>query len=116
MKIKFIKKTVTSLIVFTILSYFLITTKDLLTRIFIIPFLIFSIGMFTRNIFLILNKNKLVKIFNKVYVIAFLVYWFGFLIYFDYISILKKNFTLVFFSLIFYFIGLFFIYRRFRKK
>ena len=39
-----------------------------------------------------LNIQSL-KIFNKIYVIAFLVYWFGFFIYFDFFraSTSKKN-------------------------
>lgn len=116
MNLRNIKQIITSLIVSLLLSYILIITKDIFTRIIVIPFLIFSISILIRNIFLILNKKRLVKIFSKIYVIAFLVYWFGFLMYWDYISIVNKNYLALLISLIFYLAGIFIIYRRFKKK
>ena len=116
MNLRNIKQIITSLIISLLLSYILIITKDIFTRIIVIPFLIFSISIFIRNIFLILNKKRLVKIFSKIYVIAFLVYWFGFLMYWDYISIVNKNYLALLISLIFYLAGIFIIYRRFKKK
>lgn len=116
MNLKYIKQTITSVIISEFLSYVLITTKDLLTRIVVIPFLIFSISLFIKNICLMLNKNKLSKVFSKINVIAFLIYWFGFLIYWDYISILNKDFMSVLFSLIFWFGGYYIFYKRLIKK
>ena len=49
MNIGFIKKTIMALIVSIFLGYILITTKDLLTRIVVIPFLMFGITLFIRN-------------------------------------------------------------------
>ena len=65
MNIGFVKKTIMALIVSIFLSYILITTKDLLTRIVVIPFLIFEISLFIKNICLIFKKTKLLKYLVK---------------------------------------------------
>ena len=65
MNIGFVKKTIMALIVSIFLSYILITTKDLLTRIVVIPFLIFGISLFIKNICLIFKKTKLLKYLVK---------------------------------------------------
>ena len=64
---KNIRKSITALFVSGILIYFLIKTNDLLTRIVIIPFLVFSISFFIEKILLILNKKSLAKKISKIY-------------------------------------------------
>lgn len=113
---KYIKKCITSASIFGFLTYILITTKDWITRIVVIPFLIFSLFFCIEKILLIINKNKLAKKVSKVYVIAFFVYWFGFLICWDYISIFNKDFMSVLFSLPLWFGGGYIISKRFRNK
>ena len=81
MNLEFIKKTIMAFAVSIFLGYIIIKTKDLLTRIVVIPFLIFGISLFIKNICLIFNKNKIAKIFSKINVISFFIYYFGFLIY-----------------------------------
>jgi len=110
-----IKKTITAIIVSVLLSYVLITTKDLLTRIIVIPFLLFAISFFIRNICIMFNKKKLAKIFAIINVIAFFIYFFGFLIYWDYTSIINKNYTALVFSLIPWIGGCYFLYRRIKR-
>ena len=114
--IGYIKKSITSASIFGFLTYILITTKDWITRIVVIPFLVFSLFFCIEKILLIINKNKLAKKVSKVYVIAFSVYWFGFLICWDYISIVKKDLMSVLFSLPLWFGGGYIISRRFRNK
>lgn len=114
---KYIKKCITSASIFGFLTYILITTNDLLTKIVVIPFLIFSFSFCIEKVLLIFNKNVLAKKVSKVYVIAFFVYWFGFLICWDYISIIKKDFMSVLFSLPLWFGGGYIAYKRlFYKK
>ena len=62
MNLGFIKKTIMAFAVSIFLGYIIIKTKDLLTRIVVIPFLIFGISLFIKNICLIFNKNKIAKI------------------------------------------------------
>lgn len=113
---KYIRKCITSASIFGFLTYILITTKDWITKIVVIPFLIFSLFFCIEKILLIINKNKLAKKVSKVYVIAFSVYWFGFLICWDYISIVNKDIMSVLFSLPLWFGGGYIISRRFRNK
>ena len=113
--IKFSKQTLTSLFVFGLLTYILFNTKDLITIIVVIPFLIFSLGLFLKNIFLILGKKNNARIMEIIYVIAFFVYYFGFLIYWDYVAIGNKDYMSVVLSLLAWFGGMFVAYKRYKR-
>lgn len=106
MNIGFLSKTITTLITSIFLTYVLITTKDLLTRVVVIPFLLFDISLFIRNVCLILKKYKIAKLFSKISVIVFFIYYFGFLVFFDYLAIINKEWTLVVFSFVAWFGGI----------
>ena len=68
------------------------------------------------------NSNKLYKtsnISNYIYIIGFLIFWFGFLMIFDYYTIKFWNDNgsqLFFFSLIFWAAGIYIIYKNIRQK
>ena len=109
------KQTFTSFFVFVLLTYILFNTKDLITIIVVIPFFIFSLGLFLKNIFLIFGKKYLAKIMEKVYVIAFFAYYFGFLIYWDYMAITNKDYMSVILSLLTWFGGILVAYKRYLK-
>ena len=111
--IKFTKQTFSSVIIFGILTYILFNTNDLITKIVVIPFLIFSLGLFLKNMFLILEKRNIAKIMEIIYVIAFFVYYFGFLIYWDYVAITNKDYMAFILSLLTWFGGLFVAYKRY---
>ena len=113
---RFIKKSITSLIISGILMYFLFKTNDLLSKVVILLFFVFSISFCARNVLLVFRKNKIAEKVSKIYEIAFFTYWFGFLIYWDYLSILNKDFMSVLFSLIMWFAGGYFFYKRLFKK
>ena len=113
MNIKFMKQIIITLIASIYLIHVLIITKSTLTRIIVIPFLIFGISLLIKNICLMLNKNKIAKMFSKIYTITFFIYYFGFLAYWDYLAITRKEYTLVAFSLIAWTGGIFVIYRRY---
>lgn len=114
--IRYIKKSITSAIISGLLAYFLFKTNDVLSKIVISLFLVFGISFCITNLLLVFRKNKLAEKVSKVYVIAFFIYWYGFLIYWDYVSILNKDFMSVLISLIMWFAGGYFIYKRFFKK
>ena len=82
-------------------------------KLFILPFLICSISIIFKNLFVILEKYKLVTLFNKVYIISFLLFWFGFLIYAGYSSIINKNYSLLIFSIPFWLIGINLVRKKF---
>lgn len=114
--IKSIIKMVISLLVIFILGYTLATTSDLLTKIIVIIFMTFIVNQFLRNLFLVLDKNNISELFNKINLILFLIYWFGFLIHWNYIAITKHDYMSILFSLPFLFIGAFLVCRKFIKK
>ena len=115
MNIRFAKKTIAALIVSIFSGYILVTTEDLLTRIVVIPFLIFGISLFIKNICLIFKKNKIAKVFSKINVISFFIYYSGFLIYCDYTAILNKDYILVLFSLLAWAGGIFVAYKKYLR-
>jgi len=113
--LKFTKQTFTSIFVFGLLIYILFSSNDLVSKIVVIPFTVFSLGLFLKNIFLMLDKKNLAKIMEIIYVIAFLIYYFGFLIYWDYVSIVNKDYMSVALSLSAWFGGLFVAYKRYLR-
>ena len=113
--VRFAKQTITSLLVFGILTYILFNSKDLITIIVTIPFLIFSLGLFLKNIFLMLDKKSIARIMEIIYVIAFFIYYFGFLIYWDYVAIRNNDYMSVILSLLAWFGGLFVAYKRYSR-
>ena len=115
--IRLIKQCITSLVVFAFLTYILIKTKDLLTRIIVIPFIVFSLSFFIEKILIIFNKKTLAKKINKICVIAFLVYFFCFIIMWCYTSIKDGAYLQTLFSLPFWIVGIYIGKRKlFNKK
>lgn len=114
--VRYVKKTISSAFISGLLAYFLFKTNNLLSKILISLFLVFGISFCITNVLLVFRKNKLAEKVSKIYVIAFFIYWYGFLIYWDYASISNKDYMSVLFSLIMWFAGVYFIYKRFFKK
>lgn len=115
MRFNFKGTTITALMVSIFLSYVLFTTKDMLTRVIVIPFLLFGIGMFIKNICLMFNKTEIAKICSKIIVVSFFVYYFGFLIFWDYAAINNKDYMSFAFSVLAWLGGVFVAYRRYLK-
>jgi len=105
-----------SLFVIIFLSSILISTIDLLTKIVVAIFLTFIINQFLMNLFFVLNKNNIAVLFKKINLILFFVYWFGFLFYWNYININKHEYMSVLFSIPFLFMGVFMVYKEFKRK
>ena len=107
------RKLVSSVFITILLIYFMIKTPS--SKIIFIPFLICAISMIGKSISLIMEKKKYVNIFNKSFTIGFLLFWFGFLIFADYIAIRDKQWQLVAFSLVFWIAGIYFVKKRLVK-
>ena len=69
MNIGFTKQIIAALVAAIYLTHILIITKSTLTRMIVIPFLIFASSLLIKNICLMFNKNKIAKIFSKIYII-----------------------------------------------
>ena len=114
--IKNIIQMIISLFVIIFLSSILISTIDLLTKIVVAIFLTFIINQFLMNLFFVLNKYNIAVLFKKINLILFLIYWLGFLIYWNYIAITKHDYMSILFSLPFLFMGVFIVYKEFKRK
>ena len=112
MNLRNIKQTITAIITSIFLSYIIITTKDLLTRIFVIPFLFFGISFFIKNVCIMFNKKKLAKIFSKINVIVFLVYLFGFITIWCYTSFKNGDYLQILFSIPFWIVGIYIVKKK----
>ena len=111
------KKIIASIVVAGILIKVLLNTNDLMTRIIVIPFLVFAVAMGITNTLVVMGKKTLAVKMSKVYVVAFLIYWFGFLIYWDYASFVDGNYMKILYSIPFWLGGIYFTYKRlFMKK
>lgn len=105
----------TSLVAIFLISM-IIRTPYFFNRIIMLPFLICSLTEILKNIFLIIDKPKIARILNKIYQITFLIYWFGFLGYWCYLSSLDKKYSLLILSVPFWLAGIYIIYKSFFKK
>ena len=110
------KQIITSIIVTGILLKVLLNTADPLTKIIVLPFLIFAIGLGLKNVLILMKKNTWAVKVGKVYVIAFLIYWFGFLIYWDYASFIEGKYMQILFSVPLWLGGFYFTYKRLFKQ
>ena len=90
--------------------------SSLNSKIIFIPFIIGAIAMVGKNIALLCGKKNLAAIFNKLFTIGFLLFWFGFLSVSAYICIRDKNYNMLAFTLPFWLAGIFVVKRRFFRN
>lgn len=100
----FISKLIYSILIAVVLIYLCLKTPS--NKIIFIPFLICSFAQILKYIFLILEKTKYIQVINKIFVVGFLLFWFGFLVYSIYYSLLKKEYSLLLFSIPFWLVGI----------
>ena len=103
------KQLITSIVVAGILLKVLFQTNDLLTKIVVSLFLIFAVGLGLTNVLAMMNKDE-------VYVIAFLIYWFGFLMIWNYISFKNREYMQIVVSVPMWLAGFYFAHKRLIKK
>ena len=61
------------------------------------------------------NLNKADNIFSKIYVIGFSIFWFGFLMFVDYIFIRDGQFMFLAFSILFWIVGIEIIRKKLKR-
>ena len=109
----YIKNLILSVIITFLLLYFYSMTPN--GKLVLIPFIICSFSILLKNIFLLTNKEKYVIIFNKIFIIGFLLFWFGFLSFSCYISFINKEYSIILFTIPFWLVG-FHIIKKYLKK
>ena len=100
----YLSRLISSILFILILIYLYVKTPN--GKIILIPFLVCGTAVVLKNVFLLMAKKNYVRIFNKIYLVGFMLFWFGFLIYFSYISIINKEYSLVLFSIPFWIVGI----------
>ena len=101
----YLRKLVTSVFATILLIYFMIKTTS--PNIIFVPFLICGISMIGKCVCLLMDKKKYATIFNKVFIISFLLFWFGFIIMWCYTSFKQGNPLQTIFTLQFWISGIY---------
>ena len=113
-KIYIYQKMIVALITLVILLFAFFSNTGFI-KIIILPFIICTCAKLGELISILANKNKLVEIFNNIFIISFFLYYFGFLIYIIYYTIVNKEYFLIIFSIPFWFFGINYVKRKFFK-
>ena len=93
-----------SLVVIGFFALFL--KSDTSGKIIFAPFLLCITAALGKAIAGFLNNEKIAEHFTKLYIVTFLTFWFGFLIFWDYTCIKSQEYGLILFSLIFWLGGI----------
>ena len=110
---------ITSKLIYSIIASLILTNIYIKTpngKLIMLPFMICSYALTIKYIFLLFDKNKYARLFNKVYSIGFLLFMFGFLIYWCYRCIIDKEYSMLLFSVPFWFMGIYIIKKKFRNN
>ena len=94
---------------FSIFIFLLILTSknpDKILKLIMFPFLFCSLFSIGQNICMIINKKNFSIIFHKLFVVSFLIFWFGFLIFGSSFFIKEKNIFLLIFTIPFWLSGI----------
>lgn len=110
------KQVIISIVAAGVLLKVLFNTNDYWTKIIVFPFLVFAVGLGIKNALIIMGKKILAVKISKIYVGAFLIYLFAFLVYWDYLSFVDGKYMQILFSIPFWLGGLYFTYKRVLKK
>ena len=76
-------------------------------KIILLPFLICALAMAGKSIAQMIGKEKWAMVFHKLFVVGFLLFWFGFLMVAGFIAIRDKQYSLLFLIVPFSLIGFF---------
>ena len=136
--IKIISTLIASLIFTGICVEIFIKAANSITRIAIIPIFISAISLLIKDIVTLIKVlkirkrvndsnistddvfntyeklNILEKNFSKLYIVGFLLFWFGFLIVVDYFAIKQGQMSILVFSLIFWGVGIYIAIKNFK--
>ena len=108
------RKLVNATIALVILVYFVLRTTS--PKIIFAPFLICGVASVGKNLGILFNQTKIAFIFDRIFKVVFFLSWFIFLIVACYIAVRDENYKVVFFTLPFWFGGLFFMKRKLFHK
>lgn len=108
-------KVIGALVINIILILIFINTKDTTSKLIFTPFLLCGLAMLGQTIASVMNNKKLEKIFHKIYIAIFLIFWFSILSIGCFTSIKNKEYSMLIFTIPFWGVGIFMIYKFFIK-
>ena len=113
------KGLITSRLIYSIIASIILINIYIKTpngKLILFPFMICSFALTIKYIFMLFDKDKYAKIFNKIYSFGFLLFMFGFLIFWCYKGIVDKQYSMLVFSIPFWIAGVYIIIKRFRNN
>ncbi len=96
--------------------FIFISIQNRTAQFMLLPFFICFLASLWKEILFVMGKEEYTKIFSKIYVLSFFVFWFSFLSIFTYDSIQKQSYSLIPFSIPFWLAGIYFFYQEMIKK
>lgn len=97
-----------------ILVLFLIFFRSLgIAKVMVVPFIFGGFFLMGKDICLLMNRAKYAHVFQKLFLISFLVFWFGTLEFWSYLVIRQNHYFLLLFTIPFLLIGIFIIHKYF---
>lgn len=112
----YILNLIKDIVITLILISIFVCQENILWKIVILLFVICSMSVVIKNIFVIIDKPNIVKIFSNIYKMCFLIMWFTFLSYAVYTSVINKNYSFILFLVPFYLVGIYLIYKVFIRN
>lgn len=96
-----------SLLATGILGYLMLKSPN--PKIIFVPFLICGLSLAGKSLMQLTGNNKGAAVFHKLFVIGFLLFWFGFLSVAAYICLRDKSYGMLLFTLPFWVVGFFIV-------
>lgn len=109
-------KIVTISLICLLLIGLLIVLDNFIARIFFLPFVLCALSLLGQMLAVVKGNDKLVKIFSNLYIIIFLIYWFGIVIACMYTALRDKQYSSFFVLIPLFLVGIFVLYHSFFKK
>lgn len=107
----------TAIIINAVLIYLFILCEDNISRLILSPFCLCGLSTLGYSITSLTKSNKAMTFFGKTYIVIFLIYWFGFLIFYT-IVIFKQeeDYYSLLFTIPFWLAGILVLYKKILKK
>lgn len=102
-----IRNFIVPLLVTGLLAYFMY--KSVSPKIIFVPFLICSLSLAGKSLAQMMRKEKWASVFHKLFILGFLLFWFGFLAVAAFICIRDKSYGMLLFTLPFWVVGFFLV-------
>ena len=93
-----------SLFIFSLLIYFYFISTPT-SKIILLPFVFCALAFVGESLAFMSNRTDLIAICHKLYLISFLTYWFGILLFASYNFIKEKTYLMLLFTIPFWVVG-----------